>query len=298
MEDRRGERLSLDLIELSCGYASARVSPLGAEAVSWRVEDSELFWGRETSDWDRVAPVLFPCVGWSRNGRIIVDGQPYPMPVHGFAPSARFAPIERSQTSVTLELRASAASREHYPFNFRLRVGYVLEPSRLSITLEVENGDRRVMPYACGLHPGFAWPFAGGSKDDYLLQFSSDESPCVPVIGAGGLFSSQQRSIPIEGGKLHLAPALFTQEALCFLDARSRRVTFSGRGGAIEAEAIGFRHWALWSRPTAPFLCIEAWSGHGDPEGFSGEFRDKPSVDLLGPGETRRHGLSLRYACA
>ena len=39
-------------------------------------------------------------------------------------------------------------------------------------------------------------------------------------------------------------------------------------GSAIEIEALGFAHWALWSPPGAPLLSIEAWTGR--PRGFDG----------------------------
>jgi galactose mutarotase-like enzyme len=86
----------------------------------------------------------------------------------------------------------------------------------------------------------------------------------------------------LTGRELALSPELFMHEALCFINAKSRTLTFERAGfGAIEIAGEGFPHWALWSKPGAPFLCIEAWSGHGDPEGFAGELRDKPSITLL-----------------
>jgi len=57
----------------------------------------------------------------------------------------------------------------------------------------------------------------------------------------------------------------------------------------------GFPHLALWSKPGAPFVCMEAWTGHGDPVGFSGDLADKPSMRLLAPGagDTARMSLSF-----
>lgn len=298
MENRKGEGLKPEAIELACGDARAKISTLGAEALSWRVAGRDLLWSGATSHWDRVAPVLFPCVGWSRDGRVVIDGNSYPMPVHGFAPFLPFEPIARTAASVSFELRDSEATRAHYPFSFCFRVHYALESQALRIELEARNAGARDMPYACGVHPGFAWPFVGGAQGEYEIRFSERERGEVPIIAEGGLFSSRRRAVAIEDRLLRLDGALFEREALCFLDARSRSVAFSGPGGFIHAQADGFRHWALWSRPGAPFLCIEAWTGHGDPEGFMGEFRDKPSIELLQPGETRRHALSLRFSAS
>lgn len=298
MEDRRGGRLSAPCVELSAGVARLLVSREGAEARAWRVGVRDLLWSGETGHWDRIAPILFPCVGWSRDGLVRIDGAAYPMPVHGFAASSMFDLVDHGPSSATFELRDTAATRTHFPFAFRLRVSYALGERSLDIDVKVENAGAQVMPYACGLHPGFAWPFAGGAQEAHRIRFAREERPEVPVIAPGGLFSSRTRRVPLQGRTLALEPALFEREALCFLDARSRRVALEGPGGAIEAEADGFRHWALWSRPGAPFLCIEAWTGHGDPEGFSGALSEKPSIDVLAPGEVRRHALALRFRAA
>jgi galactose mutarotase-like enzyme len=55
-------------------------------------------------------------------------------------------------------------------------------------------------------------------------------------------------------------------------------------------ELDNFPHIALWSRPGAPFLCLEAWTGHGDPEYFDGDIFAKPSMRLLNPFESARSG--------
>lgn len=295
MENRGSERLTLDVVELVNGKACARVSTLGAEVVSWSVLGRELLWRRDARHWDRTAPVLFPSVGWSREGRVTINGRSYAMPVHGFAPSLQFEVVSRNASSVVLELGDSEASRSYFPFAFRLRVHYALEAESLNVGFEITNPGAGSLPYACGFHPGFAWPFAGGAQEDYRLLFAELEDASVPVITNGGLISPQRRPIAMQGRMLPLNGATFNQEALCFLDARSRQVTFEGPGGAILIDADGFRHWALWSRPEAPFLCVEAWTGHGDPDGYSGEFADKPSMEHLSAGETRRHKIALRW---
>jgi galactose mutarotase-like enzyme len=48
-------------------------------------------------------------------------------------------------------------------------------------------------------------------------------------------------------------------------------------------------------RPGAPFLCLEAWTGYSDPEGFTGELKDKPGMRLLGAGETARHSATYSF---
>jgi galactose mutarotase-like enzyme len=49
----------------------------------------------------------------------------------------------------------------------------------------------------------------------------------------------------------------------------------------------------VWTKPGAPFLCIEPWQGLADPVGYAGEFRDKPYVIALAPGESRNFRMTI-----
>lgn len=99
----------------------------------------------------------------------------------------------------------------------------------------------------------------------------------------------------LDGRSLPLDPALFT-EALVFLDAASRGFAFEAPdGAAIRMEVAAFPHLAVWSRPTAPFLSLEAWSAHADWEDAEGELAARPSMTLLAPGETGRHAVRLSW---
>jgi galactose mutarotase-like enzyme len=149
------------------------------------------------------------------------------------------------------------------------------------------------MSYAVGLHPGFRWPLAG-SQAEHAIVFESPERPDVPVIAPGGLFSARRRPVPLAGKVLRLTPDLLAAEALCFLDISSRRLLYeNGAGQGLRIALDNFPHVALWARPPAPFLAIEAWTGHGDPEDFEGDLFEKPSMTLLEPGT--RAGHAARY---
>jgi galactose mutarotase-like enzyme len=193
-------------------------------------------------------------------------------------------------------LSDNAETRAVYPFDFRLTIDYRLGESALEIAIEVENKGSTPMPYACGLHPGFRWPFTEGPREGCEIQFEKPERPEIPVIAPGGLISPRMRPIPIEGSVLKLADALFAQDALCFLDPASRSLRFVEPGGAaIELTLGGFSHAALWMRPGAPFLCLEAWTGYSDPEGFAGELKDNPGMRMLAAGETARHSATYSF---
>jgi hypothetical protein len=125
--------------------------------------------------------------------------------------------------------------------------------------------------------------------------FEAAEVPSVPVITGEGLFSRVKRPVPFQGRRLPLDETVLAKEALCFLGARSRFVRFTGPEGAIRMSAENFSHWALWGLPGAPFVSVEAWTGHGDPDGFAGDITEKPSMRFLEPGGQSLHCVEFRW---
>ena len=278
------------IITLKSGDAVARVALQGGELLGWRAGGRDLLWTPDPAIWPRSAPILFPIVGWARDGLIRVDGQSYPLGVHGFASYMPFECENVADDRATLVLLDGPHTRALFPFSFRLSVTFTLTPDSLDCSLVVSNSGDKILPYAIGLHPGFAWPMAGSAAPHRII-FAEREQPRVPVIAPGGLFSQSMRPVPLAGCELALDAALFAQEALCFLNARSTALIYdNGAGTQLRVEHTNMPHIALWARPPAPFLCIESWTGYGDPEGFAGDLRDKPSMLLLRPGQQGCHG--------
>jgi galactose mutarotase-like enzyme len=281
-------------LTLQCGSARAVVRTRGAELRAWRARDLDLLWTPDAAVWPAVSPILFPVVGRLRGDRLRVGDFSAPMGVHGFAAAAPFALAQRDAAAARFILRDTEQSRAIYPFRFALSVDYRLGDAALDVALTVENAGDRPLPYACGLHPGFRWPFDGGAPDDYRLVFERPEQNSIPEISPQGLFGPGRRPSPAAGALLPLSRAVLAHEALCFLDAESRVFRFEAPSGrALTVETADFPHFALWSRPPAPFLCLESWTGHGDPVDFCGDVFAKPSMRLLAPGASARH--AARY---
>jgi galactose mutarotase-like enzyme len=277
---------------LKAGDAIARFSALGAECREWSVGGRSLTWRGDPAVWPGVAPVLFPVCGWSRNGAIRVGDAMHPMPVHGFAGQSLFDGEQVSACEIRFSLSADADTRVHYPFEFTLDVSYRLSETALHVILRVGNAGSGAMPYACGLHPGFIWESGEGA---HHLLFEAEERGRVPVIAPGGLFSQETRPVALRGCVLDLVDDLFSAEALCFLDIARRRFSFDSPRGRLDVHAPDFPHLVLWSRVGAPFLAIESWTGTGDPEGYDGDFAERPSMIHLPAGDWREHRVSYEW---
>lgn len=284
-----------DRVTLSHGESCLQVKPLGAELTSWTVNGLELLWQADPDIWPRSSPVLFPVVGQCAGSAIRIGDQRYPMPRHGFASQMPFTTIECSDTTARFLLTDTPGTWQHFPFAFELKVAYRLEATAVTCDFSVSNTGAEPMPYAVGLHPGFRWPArsAGGAAK---IIFEVPEHTGVPVITPDGFFTGRMRPVDLDGNILALSERNLGSEALCFLNAQSSMLTFSQKDRpSITVANDGFPHIAIWTRPGAPFLSIESWTGHGDADGFAGQFQEKPSMRILEPGLSRHD--TVRFSC-
>ncbi len=139
-------------LEISSGPGSARIALRGAELKSWRVGENELIWRGDEIFWADSAPILFPVVGWTRNG-VAAGGKRYPLGLHGFARGEEFSLVEHAENRVLLRLHANARTRALYPFDFRLDVEYIIDNNKLSLFIDVTNEGAAAMPSPAAFIP-------------------------------------------------------------------------------------------------------------------------------------------------
>lgn len=275
---------------------SATIVGQGAELVSLRdAEGTELLWQAGPA-WRRHSPVLFPIVGRLKDDRLRHKGRNYPMTQHGFARDRRFDWAEQGDRSCTLVLTDDAETRAHYPFAFRLVIGYNVGHRQLGVTFEITNTGDETLPASIGAHPAFNWPLLPGqSKEAYQLAFADNEPAPIRRLKDGLLLPKPQPT-PIEGKSLALSERLFEDDAVILDRPVSSSVRYAAdQGPAIEMSWQGFQELGIWSKPGgAPFLCIEPWHGIASPTDFDGEFTDKPGVMLIEPAAKRVLSYQVR----
>jgi galactose mutarotase-like enzyme len=241
--------------------------------------------------------LLFPVVGGLKANRLRDQGAVYPMPKHGFARDLAFAWEATSEVTCSLVLEDSPATRAAYPWPFRLRVGYTLSPNGFRMEIELQNPGPEPIPASLGLHPAFRWPLVPGTpKAGHCLLFEQEEPGPLRRLDGAGLLRSMPLPTPIQNRRLQLDEGLFQEDALIFLEPRSRGLCMEAEGGpALDLHWEGFPHLGIWTKPdpASGFLCIEPWEGYTSPEGWDGEFCEKPGTFLLGAGASRHWCLSL-----
>lgn len=286
----------MDQHSIGSGAVSAIIKAEGAELCSVRdAAGREMLW-QALPAWPRHAPVLFPIVGRLAGDTLRHRGKSYRITQHGFARDRRFAFAEQTPTSCRLVLTDDARTREQYPFAFRFEITYAVAGDTLSVTFAIANPGHETLPASMGAHPAFRWPLADGiAKSAHSLTFSDPEPAPVRRL-RGGLLLPDPQPTPIQGNHLALNEALFEADALILDHPASHSVEFAAPGApSLAFSWQGFRELGLWSRAGGDFLCIEPWCGFASPEGFDGEFSDKPGLLLIPPGgrEEATHRIRL-----
>jgi galactose mutarotase-like enzyme len=286
----------MDRIKLHQEGAEAVIASRGAELQALRLGGLDLLWTGEGL-WPKHAPLLFPVVGGLSGNRLWHRGTAFTMPKHGFARDLAFTWTAQEATSCQLELRDDETTRAAYPFPFTLAVAYTLQSHGLRMDLTLSNPGPEPLPASLGLHPAFRWPLVPGqTKTAHHLVFEADEPGPLHRLDASGLLAPVPLPSPIAGRMLALREALFTDDALLFLEPRSRSLRYEAEEGpALRVQWEGFPHLGVWTKPDPgpAFLCIEPWEGHASPTGWDGEFSAKPGSFLLEPGGLRRWALTL-----
>lgn len=282
------------MIEIGNGDLTVAINPLGAELTSLRdAGGRELMTDADPAFWSGHAPILFPVVGRLNGDTLRVDGRDHAMRQHGFARRLPFEVVRQDATAATFRLAASDASRAQYPFHFVLEVAYALDAATLAIAVTIANPGAEPLPASLGFHPAFAWPLPyGAPREAHDITFDSDEPGDIVQL-SGGLFAGRRPS-PLDGRTLHLADALFTDDALIWDPVRSAGATYGADGGPrLRVEFPDTPSLGIWTKPGAAFVCIEPWHGHADPAGFTGDIRDKPGIFEVAPGAQWQGGMRI-----
>lgn len=274
------------MIEIASGTLGASIDPLGAELISLRDgEGRELMTDADPAFWTGHAPILFPIVGRLNGDVLRVEGTQYPMKQHGFARRMAFAVTAQEANRATFRLTDGPDTRAAYPFPFVLEIDFAIEGATLTMRATIINPGPAALPASFGWHPAFAWPVPYGHlKEAHHVTFSAEEpEPLWEVVD--GLIAQERPPSPLEGRVLTLDDSLFEHDALIWDPVHSDRVSYGApHGPALEVAFPDTRQLGIWTKPGAHFLCIEPWHGHADPQGFVGEFRDKPGVFEIAPG--------------
>ena len=266
---------------------TAQVNPLGAQLSTLRDRAGrDLLWDGDPAVWNGRAPLLFPIVGTLAGGCYRLDSKIYHLPRHGFARGRMFEVVESTPAAAAFRLRADETSLQMYPFHFELELRFALDGPTLSVTAFVRNKGNEDMPASFGFHPALRWPLPfGRERASHFIEFARDEPAPIRRLDTDGLLTPEPHPTPISHRRLALADSLFQNDVIIFDEIQSRSVTYGADGGPrLRISYPDAPYLGVWTKPRAPFICIEPWHGVSDVAGFAGDFRAKTGVFTVAAG--------------
>jgi galactose mutarotase-like enzyme len=197
-------------------------------------------------------PVLFPIAGRLHEDCYITGGATYPMKRHGFArelPWTVLAQHTDGDARITLALTSNATTRAMFPWDFEVRLTYVLANDTLTIEQAYTNANDMLMPLHVGFHPYFHVADTAKARTrietDATRAFDNLTGQVVPFTG----FDLTRAEVD-----LHL------------LDPRTRTTRLiTGDGATVRLEMDEtFTAVVVWTRAGQDFVCVEPWSAPAD----------------------------------
>jgi len=275
-------------------HLTVDVAPLGAEMQALTSSDGrQWLWNGDATFWAGRSPILFPIVGKAPGDMIAVEGKHYPMAQHGFARRRAFDLTAANETMCRFELATSAETREVYPFNFRLAVQHEVLDRAVTVSAEVFNNDTVAMPFGLGFHSAFAWPLPGAEGRAHDVVLDNGAEPDLVRL-EGGLVKPGTLPSPFAAGRLTLDPAMFVDDAMIFPEGTGTGLRYGVDGGpALKFGFANLPNLALWSKPGAPFLCVEPWHGTAARLDGSSALGERPYTVVLQPGASARFAFTV-----
>lgn len=269
-------------------------SRLGAELISYKLDGIEkLHQGQDCVDengriyWKRHFPVLFPIVGKLKQNKTIINGRTYEMTQHGFARDMDFEPISKLDNFHSYVLRSSASTLVKYPYDFALYVTYRTDGNKLTTMYKVVNEGDNNMPFGIGGHPAFKIGRDALLNGEYYLEFEQDEEKIHFLYLVDGLVGTEYaKNVMQDTRRLPINAHSFDNDALIMKGITSNKISLKCKTGnktLLTMDFEGFQYLAVWSKPGAPFICLEPWYTTADTVKSSGVFTQKTDLITLAP---------------
>ena len=247
----------------------------------------EHLWQADPAVWGWHAPNLFPIVGQLIDNELLVDGEKYELPRHGFNRTSELLILKSDEQSAWFSLPYCEKTLAKYPFKFDFQIHYDLIDDALRVTYKVINLDRKPIYFSVGGHPAFNVPFNKSENyEDYYFEFEVDEKLETHLLTPAGVFNGQTESVATDKAKLFLTRDMFAKDALVFKNLKSRVVSIKStkHDQTLTVEFPHFNYLGLWAKPGADFVCIEPWLGCADSEGKHVDISQKEAIQKLGVG--------------
>ena len=269
-------------------------SRLGGELISYKLDGIEkIHQGQNCIDengkvyWKRHFPVLFPIVGKLKQNKTIINGRTYEMSQHGFARDLEFEPITKLNNFHSYVLKSNPSTLAKYPFEFSLYITYRTDENKLTTIYKVVNDGENNMTFGIGGHPAFIINQKDLYNEEYYLEFEEDEEKIHFLYLVDGLIGTEYaKNIMKDKRKIQITKDTFNNDAVIMKGITSHKISLKKKTGSktlLTMDFEGFPYLGIWSKPGAPFICIEPWYTTADTVKSTGVFTQKTDTITLAP---------------
>lgn len=276
---RKEKYTNYDLIDTEASTSCTITPEKGGMCTSFVVDKEENIYINEENYASDIRtrcaiPVLFPTTGLCEQDLLNIDGNAYPMGIHGIAHAQPWEVVSTdtaTKASITIRLRANEFTLRSYPYHFQYDLTYSLKAGTLTLDIKINNEENRDMLFSFGFHPYFKVSHINN------LTFAIDAEQ---IQYADGVFK-QCDDIKFPYAKeTKVTLAHVSSPCTCIDQASGKRIT------------IHFGHdipyVILWSLCEQNFLCMEPWNtlpnalnkGQGELIQAHGEYKTRIQISV------------------
>lgn len=281
------------MVEIKNKFLCAKINEKGAELKSLKMGDKEYIWQGDEKFWASSAPLVFPICSGLKDDEYYLNGVKYKLEKHGFIRFKTFEVEKRDENSVTFIYTPDDDSKKSFPFDYELRLTYVLDDKTLRVLYNIKNKSDSEMYFSIGAHEGYACE-EGIEEYDVILP---EAESLVSSVLEGNLIGDKKVQITENSDTLSLKYDYFAVDALVFENMKARSVILKKRNGkkALKVTFDGFDYFLIWTKPDAPYVCLEPWCGISDKVGTNQDIKTKEGIISLEKGGefAREHSIEI-----
>ena len=281
-------------------------SSLGGELISFKLDGIEkIHQGEDVRDsqgrvyWKRHAPVLFPIVGKLKRGQTLINGRTYEIMQHGFARDMEYEPVTKLDNFHSYMLKSNKYTMARFPFEFELTNTYMQEDNKLVFLYKVRNTGDTNMPFGIGGHPAFKIDEDDVKQGNYYLEFEDEEEKAHFLYLVDGLVGTEYaKNILIDKKIIPIDSHTFDNDALIIKGIQNKTISLKNRRTNKVVLKLTYDNWpylGIWSKPGAPFICLEPWMSTADTVNSTNVFVQKTDLQVLAPGEVFENKFSVEF---
>jgi hypothetical protein len=155
---------------------------------------------------------------------------------------------------------------------------------KVSVDHKVTNINDKTMWFSVGGHDGFATP---EGIEEYDIILDKKETLNAYTL-YGNLIGDETYPVIADTDTLALKYDYFAVDALVFKDVKSESCKLINRntGRGIQLDFPGYPVLMVWTKPNAPYVCIEPWMGAPDHVNHNYDITKKFAIQSVEAGKT------------